>query len=256
MSRAMFGLHAPFTLSDKTIEKCIEANNGETGFHILVSEGIHDIEDTWDKYKKRPVERLQALGILGSKTILSHCVNLSEEEMDIIKDTDTMVVCNPESNMYSAAGCAPTIDMYNRGILVGLGTDGYTSDMLETLRVSMLSQRLKNKMPNIGWAESVGMLFKNNRRMCARYFDEPLGVLKAGAAADIIIMDYKPFTPFNAENADAHLMFGMSGRQCLTTVANGKILMRNRQLLTVDENAINAKIAETAEKLWKNINEK
>ena len=86
-------------------------------------------------------------------------------------------------------------------------------------------------MPNVGWAEATGMLFTNNAKICARYFDEPLGVLKSGAAADIIVMDYKPYTPFSADNIDGHMIFGMNGRQCLTTVANGKILMHNRQLI-------------------------
>ena len=79
-------------------------------------------------------------------------------------------------------------------------------------------------------------------------------MLKAGAAADIIVMDYKPYTPLSDENIDGHIMFGMNGRQCLTTVANGKVLMLNRQLVDIDEEKINADIMETAKKLWKNIN--
>ena len=103
-------------------------------------------------------------------------------------------------------------------------------------------------------AGAVGMLFRNNPIMCGKYFDEPLGILKAGAAADVIIMEYKPYTPLSAENIDGHLIFGMNGHNCITTMANGKLLMRDRRLVDLDEEKINADIMETAKKLWKNIN--
>ncbi len=254
MIKAMFGMHAPFTLSDKTMERCIEVNNGMTGYHIHVSEGLNDVPDTWEKYNKRPVERLRDLGILGPKTILGHCIHVNDDEMDIIKETDTMVVNNPESNMGNAVGCSPVLNLFNRGILIGLGTDAYTHDMLESLKAALAIQRHNAKMPNVGWCEVTDMLFKNNPLIGARYFDEPLGVLKAGTAADIIVMDYKPYTPFSNENVDGHILFGMNGRQCLTTVANGKVLMRNRELIGIDEEEIDAKILETAKDLWKKIN--
>ena len=254
MLKAMFGLHALFTLSDKTLEKCVETNNGMTGFHIHVSEGINDVQDTWEKYKKRPVERLRDMNILGPKTILGHCIHVNDEEMDIIKESRSMVVNNPQSNMGNAVGCSPVINLYNRGILVGLGTDAYTHDMLESMKTVLAIQRHNSKMPNTGWAEAVGMLFRNNPIMCGKYFDEPLGILKAGAAADVIIMEYKPYTPLSAENIDGHLIFGMNGHNCITTMANGKLLMRDRRLVDLDEEKINADIMETAKKLWKNIN--
>ena len=254
MLKAMFGLHALFTLSDKTLEKCVETNNGMTGFHIHVSEGINDVQDTWEKYKKRPVERLRDMNILGPKTILGHCIHVNDEEMDIIKESRSMVVNNPQSNMGNAVGCSPVINLYNRGILVGLGTDAYTHDMLESMKTVLAIQRHNSKMPNTGWAEAVGMLFRNNPIMCGKYFDEPLGILKAGAAADVIIMEYKPYTPLSAENIDGHLIFGMNGHNCITTMANGKLLMHDRRLVDLDEEKINADIMETAKKLWKNIN--
>ena len=98
------------------------------------------------------------------------------------------------------------------------------------------------------------MLFENNAKAAAQYFDLPLGVLKPGAAADIIVMDYKPFTPFSAENIDGHMLFGMTGRQCQTTIANGRILMKDRELVGVDEEAVNARILEESKKLWGALN--
>ena len=81
-----------------------------------------------------------------------------------------------------------------------------------------------------------------------------MGVLKAGAAADVIVMDYKPFTPFSDANIDGHMLFGMTGRQCQTTMINGKILMRDRQLTEIDEEAVNAEILQVSKKLWGTLN--
>lgn len=254
MLKAMFGMHAPFTLSDKTLEKCVEMNNGMTGFHIHVSEGPNDVEDTWEKYKKRPVERLYDKGILGPKTILGHCIHVNEAEMELIRETDTMVVNNPESNMGNAVGCSPVLDFFKKDILVGLGTDAYTHDMLESLKAALAIQRHNAGMPNVGWCEATDMLFKNNAAIGARYFDEPIGILKAGAAADIIVMEYKPYTPFSDKNIDGHMMFGMNGRNCITTVANGRVLMKDRELIGIDEEKINAEILKAAKDLWKKIN--
>ena len=135
-----------------------------------------------------------------------------------------------------------------------MGTDAYTNDMLESLKVALCSQRSQNCLPNVGWCEVTDMLFKNNAKIGAKYFPDQLGVLKAGAAADIIVMDYKPFTPFSDANIDGHMIFGMTGRQCQTTIAAGKTLMLDRELVGIDEEAENAHILEAAKKLWGDLN--
>ncbi len=254
MLKAMFGMHALFTISDKTFEKCVVANNGDTGFHIHVAEGMNDVYDSLQNYGKRPVGRLLDWGILGEKTILGHCIHINPAEMDMIKATNTMVVNNPESNMGNAVGCSPVLQMYKKGILIGLGTDAYTHDMLESLKVALIIQRHNACLPNVGWCEVTDMLFKNNAKIGARYFNTPIGIIKNGAAADIIVMDYKPFTPFSDSNIDGHMIFGMTGRQCQTTIINGKILMLDRQLTQIDELEVNAKVCETASKLWNTLN--
>ena len=254
MLKAMFGGHALFTISDKTFDRMVAANNGRTGYHIHVSEGMNDVYDSLQNYGRRPVQRLQDHGILGPKTILGHCIHVNSAEIEIIKSTDTMVVNNPESNMGNAVGICPVLPLYKNGILLGIGTDAYTNDMLESLKVALCSQRSNACLPNVAWCEVTDMLFKNNARIGARYFPDELGVLKAGAAADIIVMDYKPYTPFSDANIDGHMIFGMTGRQCQTTIGNGKVLMLDRQLVGVDEEAVNAHILEEAKKLWGALN--
>ena len=255
MDEAMFGGHALFTISDKTFDRMVAANNGRTGYHIHVSEGMNDVYDSQQNYGRRPVQRLQDHGILGPKTILGHCIHVNTAEIELIKNTDTMVVNNPESNMGNAVGICPVLPLSKAGILLGMGTDAYTNDMLESLKVALCSQRSNACAPNVAWCEVTDMLFKNNAKIGARYFDAPLGVLEPGAAADVIVMDYKPFTPFSDANIDGHMIFGMTGRQCQTTIANGKLLMKDRELIGIDEEAINAHILEESKKLWGALND-
>ena len=254
MLKPMFGGHALFTISDKTFERMAAANNGRVGFHIHVSEGMNDVYDSLQTYGRRPVQRLQDHGILGPKTILGHCIHVNTAEMDIIKATDTMCVNNPESNMGNAVGISPVLQLYKKGILIGMGTDAYTNDMLESIKVALCSQRHNACLPGVGWCEVTDMLFKNNAKMARRCGFPELGVLKSGAAADIIVMDYKPFTPFSDANIDGHMIFGMTGRQCQTTMINGKLLMRDRVFTEIDEEAVNAHILESAKRLWGRLN--
>ena len=254
MIKAMFGGHALFTISDKTFERMVKANDGMTGFHIHVSEGMNDVYDSLQNYGRRPVQRLQDHDILGPKTILGHCIHVNTAEMEIIEATGTMTVNNPESNMGNAVGCSPILQLMKRGITVGLGTDAYTNDMLESIKVALTIQRHNACLPNVGWCEVTDMLFKNTPLIGEKYFGVPLGKLAPGAAADVIVMDYKPFTPFSDANIDGHMLFGMTGRQCETTICNGKLLMKDRQLIGIDEEAENAHILEESKKLWGALN--
>ena len=254
MIRAMFGGHALFTISDQTFEAMVKANDGMTGFHIHVAEGMNDVYDSLRNYGCRPVNRLLYNGILGERTLLGHCIHVSPAELDIIKETGTMVVNNPESNMGNAVGCSPVLQMFRKGILVGMGTDAYTHDMLESLKVFLIIQRHNAALPNVGWCEAMDMLFKNNAAIAARFFKKPLGVLRPGAAADVIVMDYKPFTPLSEENIDGHMLFGMMGKNCRTTIINGRVLYKDREFVGIDEERINAWTMEQSKKLWGELN--
>ncbi len=254
MIKAMFGGHALFTISDKTFEKMVGANDGMTGFHIHVAEGMNDVYDSLRNYGCRPVNRLLYNGILGEKTLLGHCIHISPAEMEILKETGTMTVNNPESNMGNAVGCAPVLQMMQKGITVGMGTDAYTHDMLESLKVFLIIQRHNAALPNVAWGEGVKMLFDNNGRIAEKYFGRPVGIIKKGAVADVIIMDYKPFTPFSNENIDGHMIFGMMGRHCRTTIINGRVLYKDREFVDIDEEKINAFILEQSRELWGELN--
>ena len=176
--------------------------------------------------------------------------------MDIVKESGTWLVNNPESNMGNAVGCAPVLEFFRRGIPVCMGTDAYTHDMLESLKVFLIIQRHNVAMPNVGWCEAMTMLFENNAKMASKYFDRKLGVLEAGAAADVIVMDYKPFTPLSEENIDGHMLFGMMGKNCRTTIINGRVLYKDREFVGIDEDKINAWTMAESKKLWSTLNDR
>ena len=254
MLKGMMGLHAAFTLSDETLALCKQHTPSYTGAHIHVAEGPGDQVDSLHKYGKRIVERLYENGILGEKTLAIHCVHVSPAEMAILKQTNTMVVHNPESNMGNAVGCGPVIRLFQEGILLGLGTDGYTNDMLESYKVGNIIHKHNLCDPTVAWGEIPAMLFENNPRIAGRFFRKPLGVLKAGAYADVIVTDYDPLTPMDGGNANGHILFGMNGRSVVTTVCNGKVLMKDRKVLVADEKIVMQECRKSAAKLWKSIN--
>ncbi len=254
MLKGMMGLHAAFTLSDETLALCKQHTPSYTGAHIHVAEGPGDQVDSLHKYGKRIVERLYENGILGENTLAIHCVHVSPAEMAILKQTNTMVVHNPESNMGNAVGCGPVIRLFQEGILLGLGTDGYTNDMLESYKVGNIIHKHNLCDPTVAWGEIPAMLFENNPRIAGRFFRKPLGVLKAGAYADVIVTDYDPLTPMDGGNANEHILFGMNGRSVVTTVCNGKVLMKDRKVLVADEKLVMQECRKSASKLWQSIN--
>lgn len=254
MVKGMMGLHASFTLSDASLALCRENTPSGVGFHVHVAEGMTDVYDSLKKYGKRVINRLYDNDILGEKTVTGHCIHVNGIEMDILKQTDTMVVHNPESNMGNAVGCPPTLELMHRGILVGLGTDGYTNDMFESMKVANCLHKHNLCDPTVAWGEVPQMLFQNNAAIGARYFDSKLGVLEAGAAADIAVFDYNPLTPMRADNCNGHMLFGMMGHDAITTIINGEVKMQDRALVGIDGEAILAKCREQSQDFWNRIN--
>lgn len=251
MVGAMFGLHAQFTLSDKTLEKCArEMESLDAGYHVHTAEGIEDLYACLKEHGKRVVERLMDFNILGDKTLSVHNIHINSREMDILKETKTNVINNPESNMGNAVGCAPVIEMIKRGINVGLGTDGYTSDMFESMKVCNIIHKHNLCDSNVAWDEVPKMFFENNRDIASRHFKTKLGVLEEGATADVIVVEYDSLTPLNNSNINSHLLFGVNGKNTLTTIINGKVIMKDRILLNLDEKEIFKKSREVSGKLW------
>lgn len=251
MIKALFGLHASFTLSNETMYKVKEAMAGlYDGYHIHVAEGIEDQYDSLRKYGRRVVERLHDFGILGERTIAVHGVHTNQREIEILKETDTSVVHNPESNMNNAVGCPPVASMLKQGLRVGLGTDAYTNDMFESMKVANILQSHHLCDPTVGFMETKKMQFENNPKILGKYFKRELGILTKGAYADIITIDYDPLTPINENNWFGHALFGMTGRLVNDTIINGKFVMRNREIQTADTKEIMSKSRARVKEIW------
>ncbi len=250
--RALFGLHASFTISDGTLQKAGEIGRAlNSGFHLHAAEAEADQRITRETFGMSVVERLHRFGILGEQTLAVHCVHIDEHEMELLHETGTAVVHNPQSNMNNGVGIADITTMMNKGILVGLGTDAMTVNMFDELRTALWAQHLLHSDPSVGFMEAVNTLFINNARIANRYWSLPLGVIEEGAAADVVLIDYDPPTPLNNENVWGHLVFGMFLNSVDTTIANGQILMENKRLtLDIDEREAATKAREQSARLW------
>lgn len=250
---AMFGLHASFTLSDDTLAYVREQNIDKLGYHIHVAEGMADVDDSLAKYGVRTVERLYRQGILGDCTIAGHCIHVDAEEIKRLQETKTTVVHNPESNMGNAVGAPDILALYKAGVRLGLGTDGYTSDMLESYKVANCLVKHRSGLPNQGWTEIPTMLFDNNRDIAGDFLNARVGILKAGAAADVIVMDYTAPTRLDATNINGHLLFGANGMNVITTISDGIVRMQDRQLVGMDKEKLMEEVRRVADGLWKRL---
>jgi putative selenium metabolism protein SsnA len=249
---ALFGLHASFTLKDATLRKAARLGlELGAGFHIHVAEAASDQDHARRHFGTRVVERLNRFGILGPQSIAAHCVHVSPREMDLLAATQTAVVHNPQSNLNNAVGVADVPALVRKGILVGLGTDAMTTNMLEELRVALWGQHLARNNPSVAFPEVVAALFVNNPAIARRLFKLPLGELRPGGPADAIVVDYDPPTPLDSSNCFGHAVFGISQAAVDSTIVAGRVLMHHRRLtLDLDEERINARARELARKLW------
>ncbi|MCX6554654.1 MAG: putative aminohydrolase SsnA [Candidatus Aminicenantes bacterium] len=250
----MVGLHAAFTVSDETLAASVAvAEEYGAGLHVHCAEDLSDQRDSLAKHKLRVVARLKKFAALGEKTLLVHCVHIDEREMNLIRASGSRVVHNPESNMNNAVGCADVLRMMGKGITVGLGSDGMSSDMLAQMRCAYLLQRHDQRDPRIAFCEAPAMLLENNAAIAATIFARKLGKLEAGAPADITIMDYVPPTPLVRDNFLGHLLFGMVDAAVDTVICDGEVLLRDKKFITIDEERICARSRELAAKFWKRI---
>jgi putative selenium metabolism protein SsnA len=250
----MVGLHAAFTVNDDTLAQSVAvAEKYGAGLHIHCAEDLADQKDSLKKYGLRVVARLKKFAALGKKTLLVHCVHIDEKEMNIIRDSASNVVHNPESNMNNAVGCADVLRMLKKGITVGLGSDGMSSDMLAQMRCAYLLQRHDKHDPSLAFCEAPAMLLDNNGSIATKILGKKLGKLEAGAPADIVILDYVPPTPLARDNFLGHLLFGMVDAVVDTVICDGRVLMRNKKLVGIDEELICEKSRQLAAKFWKRI---
>jgi len=182
-------------------------------------------------------------------------VHLDETEIDLLAETGTWVTHQPRSNMNNAVGVAPVEAMLQHGVKVGLGNDGFSNNMLAEMKAAYLVHKLDQRDPRAMPGDLVVRLAYAENARLARVFwpNLTLGQLCPGAAADLILLDYHPTTPLSAGNLPWHLLFGVEASAITTTLCAGRVLMRDRKLITLDEERIKARSRELAAALWERL---
>jgi putative selenium metabolism protein SsnA len=240
---ASFGLHASFTLSDQTLERCVEADRSlRAGFHLHVAEDACDAG---------AVQRLRQFGVLGERTVAAHCLHVTPSDMATLERHRVNVVHNPQSNCNNAVGAAKLLELIRRGVLVGLGSDGYTARMWDEFKSALHVQKLRMADPRVGYAEAYAAAFLNNREIACKVWGMDIGRIAPGARADLILVDYFPPTPLGPDNLFGHLLFGIANAPIHALLVNGRYVVRDGQCVTVDERAVAEKAAIQARSLWR-----
>lgn len=247
-----FGLHASLTLSDETLEKCKNENSDEKyGFHIHVAEHPVDEYDSLKKSGMRVVDRLHAHGILGEKSIVAHAVHVDAKEIDILAKTKTWVTHQPRSNMNNAVGIGNIESMIRAGVKVGLGNDGFSNTMWDEWKTAYLVHKLVNNDPRRMGADTISFIANHqNAKLASQQFGVPIGQISPGFAADLIFVDYKPFTPVNAANLPWHIVFGFHHSMVSATMVAGRFLWKDYQFVNIDEDSIINQALEQAKPVW------
>ena len=252
-----FGLHASLTLSGITLQACRAAVPEGTGFHVHTAEHESDEYDSLSKSNMRVIDRLQKHNILGPNTITAHGVHFDAREMEILKETGTWLTHQPRSNMNNGVGVAPIESMLRLGIKVCLGNDGFSNAMWEEWKTAYLLHKVHHHDPRrMSGYEVTQMAVYNNAALANQFFPAaPIGQITLGAVADLIFVDYHPHTPLTAGNLPWHIIFGFQQSMVTTTIVAGKVLMKDRQLLTLNEEEIAARAREIAPRIWKRYEE-
>ncbi|HUK28648.1 MAG TPA: amidohydrolase family protein [Candidatus Acidoferrales bacterium] len=250
-AKPLLSIHAAFTVSDNLIKRVRElASKYHIPITIHVSEGMGDLHHNLENYGKRTVERLHDVGLLGKGTVLAHCVNIDENEIRIVAESSTGIAHNPMSNMLNAVGVAPILNMLRMKVRVGLGNDGYIFDMFENMRTAFLLHRVHHRNPNaIDPYTILEMATINGASLYG--VEKEIGSIEIGKRADVIII--KPSvlpTPLNSNTVVGHLINTVDGDDVETVLIDGKLIVRNKKLLTFDEEKAQETSQAAAVKLW------
>jgi cytosine/adenosine deaminase-related metal-dependent hydrolase len=239
-NQALVGMHASFTIGDKTMKKVADVvEKYHTGIHIHVAEDKIDQQLCEQNYNKRIIERLDEYNFLNnSKTILAHAIHINNFERKKLQQSKAFVVQNPESNLNNQVGFFDRKMLNNDQIL--LGTDGMHSDMIRSAQAAYFTGKIFDK-PSL---QSIYSQLRNNNLYLSK------NNFKGDADNNFIILDYKPYTNFDKNNFLGHFFYAISAKNIKDVISNGKFIVKDRKIETIDENEIIKFAKEQAKKLW------
>ena len=251
--KVWFAPHAPYTCPPEYVEKIVEAAKScNAGIHVHLAETLDEQRQIAEGYGKTPTEYLNDLGVFELPTLAAHSVYLNDSDIAILKEHNVGIAHNPSSNLKLASGIANIPKYLQAGLNVGIGTDGCSSNntlnMFKEMTICSFVQKVNAMDPTVLPAEEILRLATIGGAKALRWDDE-IGTLDVGKKADLILVDIdKPhFAPWN--NPVSDLVYSAQGSDVKTTIVNGKLLMKDYEMLTLDVERI---MAET-ERIARNV---
>ncbi len=248
--KVWFAPHAPYTCPPEYLTKIVEAaDQCHTGIHVHLAETQDELRQIREGYGKTPTEYLNDLGVFELPTLAAHSVYLTDSDIAILKEHNVGVAHNPSSNLKLASGIANIPKYLQAGLNVGIGTDGCSSNntlnMFKEMTICSFVQKVNAMDPTVLPADEILKLATIGGAKAMRWDDE-IGTLEVGKKADLILVDLnKPhFAPWN--NSVSDLVYSAQGSDVKTTIVNGKVLMKNYEVLTMDVEKIMAETARIA----------
>lgn len=237
--QGLVGLHASFTLSNETLKKAAELmHTNNSGIHIHVAEDIADQQITIQRYGKRVAERLNDFGFLQkSKTILVHCLHLSDNERDIIHNSKCYIAQNTESNLNNNVGYFSGKGL---GEHIFMGTDGMHSDMLQSMKAAYFVGQANDNMS----FTKVYQRFRNTHHYISS------NKFEGDTSNNLVVLDYDSPTDINSSNFIGHLIFGINSNHIRHVISNGRLIVKDRKLTQINETEILEFSKKCAKNLW------
>lgn len=249
----MVGPHSPYVCDDKTLKRCVKiAKENNIGIHIHVAETQDEINIIKNKYNMTPFELLKKCGIFEVPVVLAHGVWASDNDIEILKNIKGGISHNPVSNCKLGSGIAPIRNYLKNSITVALGTDGACStsslDMFLEMKIANYLQKVNNlDSTTLDAFTTLQMATINGAKLLN--MEDKIGSIKVGKKADIIILDGKSVSLNPVNDIYANIVYSANGGDVLTSIINGKIIMKDRKMLTFDEQDVINKSNNVAKKL-------
>lgn len=250
----MYSLHASFTISDELIQKTREqAYQLPAPITIHTSEGLIDVYHNIERYDKRTVERLFDLGVLGPDVVLGHCVHVNHDELELIRGSGAAVAHNPMSNMNNAVGVAPVKEMYDLGIPVCLGNDGFIFDAIENIRIAYLLHKVHHLDTRVTTPQQVIEMATINGAQIYGLGDK-LGSIEIGKQADLVILHPEPrVTPILPDGVYGYIVYGCTAHDVEHVFVNGKQLVENHEVIAIKSEAVEKALNRVVPILWEKL---
>lgn len=254
--RTWLGPHSPYLCGPEFLKRCAqEAENLGVGIHLHVAETPDQVSQSREKYGRSPIQVLQDTGVLEHPTLLAHCIYIDEADLDIIANYPAGVGQAPKTYLKGGMGIE-SVDRYtSRGIPIGLATDGAASnstlDLYEQMRLMALTQKLtENDATAMPINEILSIAYLGGPKVCR---EENLGNLEPGNFADIALLRQDSSAALPRLNPAANLLYSLNARDVDTVICNGQVLMKNKELLTIDKEKVKVEVESRLQRLVKRV---